>query len=221
MRPILRETRRIIIELDPELFLDSDLEVLDIIRQEEEKRNTKKVRALSEFSAMYRTNIYEIMKDFIIKFRNRISTIELKDFIVDHLNESIDALNVLRHITNPDQKNLDKTYLFRLVKFIEEIIFPRGSSIKIIYEKLLNKSKDYYESQRHVLLPHTFYRDKLKNPDYIIIPGMSPKVYQIINNITSLYNLDPNYGSFPEKPDYEIPMLLINEVFEPYTQSIL
>lgn len=220
MRPILRETRRIIIDLDPELFLDEDLEILDIMRQEEEKRNTRKVRALSEFSAMYRTNIYEIIKDFIIKFRNRISTIELKDFIVDHLHKSIEALNVLRHITNPDQENLENTYLYRLVKFIEEIVFPRGSNIQIIYEKLINKSKDYYECQRHILLPHTFYRDKLKNPDYFIIPGMSPKVYQIINNITSLYNLDPNYGAFPERPGYEIPMLLINEVFEPYIDSI-
>jgi len=220
MRPILRETRRIIINLEPDLFLDSELEILDKIRQEEEKRNNRKVRALSEFSAMYRTNIYEIMKDFIIKFRNRISTIELKDFIVDHLYESIEALDVLRHITNPDQKNLDNTYLYRLVKFIEEIVFPRGSNIQIIYEKLLIKAKDYYECQRHILLPHTFYRDKLKNPDYFIIPGMSPKVYQIINNITSLYNLDPNYGAFPERPDYEIPMLLINEVFEPYIDSI-
>jgi len=32
--------------------------------------------------------------------------------------------------------------------------------------------------------------------------------------------LDPNYGAFPERPDYEIPMLLINEVFEPYIGSI-
>ena len=220
MRPILRETRRIIIDLEPDLFLDPDLVILDKIREEEENRNTRMVRALSEFSAMYRTNIYEIIKDFIIKFRNRITTIELKDFIVDHLKESIEALNVLRHITNPDQKNLDNTYLYRLVKFIEDIVFPRGSSLQIIYEKLLSKAKDYYECQRHILLPHTFYRDKLKNPDYLIIPGMSPKIYQIINNITSLFNLGPNYGAFPEKPDYEIPMLLINEVFGPYIDSI-
>ncbi len=60
MRPILRETRRIIEQLDPDLLMDT--EILDKIRQEEEKRNIRKVRALSEFSAMYRSNIYEIMK---------------------------------------------------------------------------------------------------------------------------------------------------------------
>ncbi|GAG75761.1 unnamed protein product, partial [marine sediment metagenome] len=105
-------------------------------------------------------------------------------------------------------------------KFIEEIVFPRGFNLQTIYKKLLDKSKDYYECQRHILLTHMFYRDKLKNPDYFIIPSISPKVYQIINNITSLYNLDPNYGDFPEKTNYEIPMLLINEVFEPYIDSI-
>ncbi len=220
MRPILRETRRIIIDLDPDLFLDQDLEILDKIRQEEEKRNIRKVRALSEFSAMYRSNIYEIMKDFIIKFRNKISTIDVKDFIVEHLKETIDALKILQQITNPDQRNFENTYLYRIVKFIEEIVFPRGSNLQMIYKKLLDKSKDYYECQRHILLTHTFYRDKLKNPDYFIIPSLSPKVYQLINNITSLYNLDPNYGDFPEKSNYEIPMLLINDVFEPYIDSI-
>ena len=43
MRPILRETRRIIINLDPDLLLDPDLEILDNIRQEEENRNIRKV----------------------------------------------------------------------------------------------------------------------------------------------------------------------------------
>ncbi len=217
MKPILRETRRIIVNLDPDLL---DLEILDNIRLEEEKRNIRTVRALSEFSAMYRSNIYEIMKDFIIKFRGKIPNIDLKEYIVDHFYESIEALNILQQITNPDEKNFKKTYLYRLVKFIEDILFPRGVNIQIIYEKLLSNAKEFYECQRHLLQPHTFYRDKLENPDFFVIPGISPKVYQIINNITSLYNLDPNYGKFPERANYEIPMLLKNEVFEPYIDSI-
>ena len=59
MRPILRETRRKIIELDADLLLD--IEILDKIRQEEEKRNIRKVRALSEFYTMYRSNVYDII----------------------------------------------------------------------------------------------------------------------------------------------------------------
>src|SRR4030042_16575 len=74
MRPILRETRRIIEDLDADLLLDP--EVLDKIREEEEKRNIRKVRALSEFSAMYRSNVYEIIKDFIIKYRDSIPAMD-------------------------------------------------------------------------------------------------------------------------------------------------
>ena len=218
MRPILRETRRIIIDLDPDLLLD--IEVLDKIRQEEEKRNIRKVRALSEFSAMYRSNVYDIIKDFIIKYREEIPIIDIKDYIIEFLHESVEALNVLRHITNPDEFNIENTYLYQLVKFIEEKIFPRGANLKIIYEKLLENSLNLYECQRHLLQSHTYYREKLESQDFFEIPVISPKIYQIINNITSLYNLDPNFGEFPEKQNYEIPMILKNEVFLPYIDSI-
>ncbi len=218
MRPILRETRRIIIDLDADLLLDT--EVLDKIRQEEEKRNIRKVRALSEFSAMYRSNVYDIIKDFIIKYRDNIPIIDIKDYILDFLHESVDALNVLRHITNPDELNLENTYLFQLVKFIESKLLPRGANLRMIYNKLLQESIDFYECQRHILQPHTFYREKLESPDYFEIPGISPKVYQIINNITSLYNLDPNFGEFPERENHEIPMILKNDIFLPYVDSI-
>ncbi len=218
MRPILRETRRIIIDLDADLLLDT--EVLDKIRQEEEKRNIRKVRALSEFSAMYRSNVYDIIKDFIVKYRDNIPIIDIKDYILDFLHESVDALNVLRHITNPDELNLENTYLYQLVKFIENRLFPRGANLKIIYNKLLQQSIDFYECQRHLLQPHTYYREKLENIDYFEIPGVSPKVYQITNNIISLYNLDPNFGEYPEKENYEIPMILKNDIFLPYIDSI-
>ena len=218
MRPILRETRRIIKDLDADLLLD--IEILDKIRQEEEKRNIRTVRALSEFSAMYRSNIYEIMKDFILKYHDKIPIIDIKDYIMDFLHESVDALDVLRKITNPDKKYYENTYLYRLVKFLEEKIFPRGNSVKVIYEKLLEHVPQFYECQRHLLQPHTYYREKIDSVDLFEIPGISPKIYQIINNITSLYNLDPNYGAFPEKENHEIPMILTNDVFAPYIDSI-
>jgi len=218
MRPILRETRRIIEDLDPDLLMDA--EILDVIRKEEEKRNVRKVRALSEFSAMYRSNVYEIIKDFIAKYRNTIPLIDVKDYIIDFLLESVDSLNVLRHITNPDEESFENTYLYLVVKFIEETLFPRGFNIQIIYEKLLKNSSKFYECQRHILQPHTYYREDLENPDFFVIPGISPKVYQIINNITSLFNLDPNFGQFPEKENYEIPMILKKDIFLPYIDSI-
>ena len=218
MRPILRETRRLISDLDPDLLLDT--EVLDKIREEEEKRNIRKVRALSEFSAMYRSNVYEIIKDFIIKYRETIPIIDIKDYIIEFLYESINSLNILRHITNPDELNLENTYLYSLTKFLEERLFPRGTNLKIIYEKLLEFSVDFYECQRHMLQPHTYYREQLESEELFEIPGLSPKVYQIINNITSLFNLDPNFGLLPENEKYEIPMILKNDVFLPYIDSI-
>ncbi len=218
MRPILRETRRIIIDLDADLLLDT--EILDKIRQEEEKRNIRKVRALSEFSAMYRSNVYEIIKDFIVKYRDKIPIIDIKDYILDFLHESVDALNVLRHITNPDELNMENTYLYQLVKFVEDKLFPRGSNLKIIYNKLLQHSPEFYECQRHLLQTHTYYRENLESSDYFEIPGISPKIYQIINNITSLYNLDPNFGEFPERENHEIPLILKNDVFLPYIDAI-
>jgi len=218
MRPILRETRKIIGDLDPDLLMDT--EVLDKIRQEEEKRNIRKVRALSEFSAMYRSNVFEIIKDFIVKYREKIPLIDIKDYIIEFLFESVNALNVLRHITNPDEQNFENTYLFRLIKFIEDIIFARGATIKTIYNKLLKNATQFYECQRHLLMPHTYYREKIENADFFVIPGMSPKIYQIINNTTSLYNLDPNFGEFPEKEKYELLLILKNDVFSPFIESI-
>jgi hypothetical protein len=52
------------------------------------------------------------------------------------------------------------------------------------------------------------------------IPGLSPKTYQIINNITSLFNLDPNFIEMPEKPDNVIPAIMNSDVFEPYIDQI-
>jgi hypothetical protein len=218
MRPILRETRRKIIELDADLLLD--IEILDKIRQEEEKRNIRKVRALSEFYTMYRSNVYDIIKDFILKYRETIPIIDIKDYIIEFLYESIGALNVLRHITNPDESSLEKTFLYVLTKYIEKRLFPRGRNKIIIYNKLLKYSSDLYECQRHMLQPHTYYRDKLERSDFFEIPGMSPKVSKLINNITSLYNLDPNFGEFPERGNQELPMVLKTEVFNPYIDSI-
>jgi hypothetical protein len=217
MRPILRETRRIIIGLDADLLLDT--EILDKIREEEEKRNIRKVRALSEFSAMYRSNIYEIIKDFLVKYRDRIPILDIKDYIIEFLYESVGALNVLQHITNPDEQNLENTYLYVLVKFIEEKLLPRGRNLQVIYNKLLESSHDLYDCQRHLLQPHTYYREKLEDSDFFEIPGISPKVYQLINNITSLYNLDPNFGDFPERENQELPMILKADIFNPYIDS--
>ncbi|GAH62338.1 unnamed protein product [marine sediment metagenome] len=70
MRPILSETSRIIEDLDENQL--TDIKKLDEIRKEEEKRTIRKVSSSSEFSAMFRFHVYEIIKDFIVNNRDKI-----------------------------------------------------------------------------------------------------------------------------------------------------
>lgn len=205
------------------------------LERKEEKRIVRKVSTISEFSFMFRSMIYEIMSDYFIKNSGKMRNVDIKDFIIKSFDESIDALNILEYITNTigdkksdfkrvkvnfDQKNFKNTYLYRLVKFIEEIVFSRGKNFGENYEKLIKNSPKYYECQRHIIMPHTSYREKVEDPDLFIIPGLTKKLYQIINNITSLFNLEPDYGEYPEKPEYELPMIKKTDVFLPYIESI-
>jgi len=239
IRPILSETMRIIEELDEnQLF---NIKKLDEIRKEEEKRTLRKVRSSSEFSAMFRFNVYEIIKDFIVNNRDKIKKIKDKDalaryetyrdeinnklktlklYITHSLSEAINALDFLRDLTNLDQTKSKKNNLYLIVKFMEKYLFPRGKNLQEIYEQLLEHSPHFFECQRHLILPHTYYREKIEDPDFFIIPGITPKIYQMINNITSLYNLDPNYGVFSEEANYELPLIFKDDVFLPYIGSI-
>jgi len=235
----LSETMRIIEELDEnQLF---NIKKLDEIRKEEEKRTLRKVRSSSEFSAMFRFNVYEIIKDFIVNNRDKIKKIKDKDalaryetyrdeinnklktlklYITHSLSEAINALDFLRDLTNLDQTKSKKNNLYLIVKFMEKYLFPRGKNLQEIYEQLLEHSPHFFECQRHLILPHTYYREKIEDPDFFIIPGITPKIYQMINNITSLYNLDPNYGVFSEEANYELPLIFKDDVFLPYIGSI-
>jgi len=230
---------RIIEELDEnQLF---NIKKLDEIRKEEEKRTLRKVRSSSEFSAMFRFNVYEIIKDFIVNNRDKIKKIKDKDalaryetyrdeinnklktlklYITHSLSEAINALDFLRDLTNLDQTKSKKNNLYLIVKFMEKYLFPRGKNLQEIYEQLLEHSPHFFECQRHLILPHTYYREKIEDPDFFIIPGITPKIYQMINNITSLYNLDPNYGVFSEEANYELPLIFKDDVFLPYIGSI-
>jgi len=255
--PILKETLTIIRELDKRELLN--LEKIEEIREEEEKRNIRTVRRLTEFLAMFRSKVYSVIKEFILLNRNKYPLQEnesveryelykknlneyefhkedmeefesqkktsrkktnLKNFIIEYLSEVIDALEIMSDITNADQSNYKKSYLYLLVKLIEGKIFPRGGNLHEIYNQLIKNSAEFYECQRHILQPHTYYREDIDNSDFFVLPGMTPKVYQIINNITSLFNLDPSFGKFPERPGYEIPMIIKDDVFMPYIDSI-
>jgi len=239
MRPILSETLRIIEDLDENQL--TDIKKLDEIRKEEEKRTIRKVSSSSEFSAMFRFHVYEIIKDFIVNNRDKIKKIKdkgalaryetyrheiknkfktFKIYITHSLSEAVNALDFLRDLTNLDQTKSKKKNLYLIVKFMEKYLFPRGKNLQEIYEQLLEHSPQFFECQRHLILPHTYYREKIEDPDFFVIPGITPKIYQMINNITSLYNLDPKYGVFSEEANYELPLILKDDVFLPYIDSI-
>lgn len=242
MKPILNEIRTIVMELDVNQPLTT--QILDLKRKgEEEKINIKSgsIKRLAEFTANYRLNVYKVINDYITQKRDEFPLIKdnekiaryetyseesqgkfrtIKQYIIFFLSEAIDVLDFLSNITSIEQNNYKNTYLYKLVKFIEERLFPRGNNIKEIYEKSLKYSSEFYECQRHLLLPHTYYREKLENPDFFMIPGITPKVYQIMNNIISLFNLDPNYGHYPEMDNYELPLVQKQDIFLPYIDSI-
>lgn len=218
MQPILKETRKIIQDMSLNVLVD--LRIYDKIKADEERRLVKRVRALSEFSAYYRGQIYEIVKNFVGKYSEDLKPIEIKDYLIEFFNESISALETLTEITNPDQNKLKSTNLYILFKYLEDQLLPVGKNFEDIYSKLLNASQKWYECQRHIAMPHTYFRETIDNLDYFEIPGISPKLHQIINNITSLYNLDPNYLECPEDPNIEIPVVLVDEVFEAFVDNV-
>ena len=54
------------------------------------------------------------------------------------------------------------------------------------------------------------------------IPGLSPKTYQLINNLTALFNLDPNFIDMDanQNQNYVIPTVMISEIFDPFIDNI-
>ena len=94
----------------------------------------------------------------------------------------------MNNITNPDQRNLRDTILYRIVHFIMEQIFPQGSSKKEIYDQLVEKSAKFYEFQRHLLKPTTFYREKIETNE---IPSLSPSLLKL--SPTSEYFLESEF----------------------------
>jgi hypothetical protein len=215
MQPILEQTKRFLLNINPDDIIRQ--EVLDEALEKEEKRSVHKVKALSEFTAMYRREIFGMINSYVEEAKDDFQPIDIRDYTIDFLDECMTALRIMNKITNPDQKNLEKTLMYKIINFIQDYIFPQGKTKKEIYDILIEKSPEFYESQRHILKPTTFYRENLDENE---IPGISPMIYRIINEITSLFNLDPNYLEMPEDDTIEIPVIMKNDVFEPFIDQL-
>lgn len=214
-QPVLRQTRRFLLNLKPEYILEKDFLYDEVLK--EEKRSVHTVKAISEFTAMLRRRIYNKIWSYVDEFKEDLDQVDLRDNIIDFLDESLDTLKIMNNITNPDQTNIKETILYRTVHYIMDQIFPQGSSKKEIYDKLVEKSAEYYEFQRYLLKPTTFYRETIETNE---IPSLSPMIYRIINEITSLFNLDSNFLEMPEDNSLEIPVIIKNDIFEPFIDSL-
>ncbi len=215
IEPLLRETSVIIRELDPEELLDP--EVIAGILDKETKRKLKKVKVIAEFNAFFRGEIFRYISNYIQEVREEFDPIDVRDYVLDFLDEAIAAFNVLMDLVVEDTRDHKNSLLYELTAILSDILLPQGKSLEEIYDFLIEQSEDWYEVQRYIMRSTTYYREKLTEME---IPGLSPKTYQLLNQITSLFNLEPNYLDMPEDPNIVIPGIMKSDVFEPYIKNI-
>ena len=192
-------------------------EVIEEILERETKRKLKRVKVIAEFNAFFRREIFKYISDYIDEVHEEFEAQEIKDYILDFISEAIDAINVLLDMVVEDTSDHQRSLLYTLVHSLADILLPRGNSLSEVYDKLIEQSVEWYEVQRYILRPSTYYREKI---DEMEIPGLSPTIYQILNQITSLFNLEPSYLDMPEDPNIVIPGVMKSEVFEPFIKNM-
>ena len=215
LQPLLKETKRFFLDLTPEELLD--FSSLKEKLEKETKRKVHKVKVIAEFNAFFKKGIFNHIFNYIDEIHDEFDVVDIKDNIIDFLDESIHAFDGLLNLIEEDFSKQRGSPLNFLFDMLNEIFLPYGDNLDSIYDQLLEKSTEWYEAQRHILSTTTFYKEKIGE---MTIPGLSPKTYQIINGITSLFNLDPNYLDMDENPNYVVPAIMISDVFEPYIDNI-
>jgi hypothetical protein len=215
MLPLFEQSLRFMNDIFPEDLIDNS-KIMEYL-EKEEKRSVGKVKAISEFSALYRRDIFSRIWDCVEDLRTTTDLEEIRDIIIDDFEDAIEFLNFLGSITSPDQSNYEQSHLYLIVQFIQEQIFPRRNTLQEVYDHLIDKSVEYYEVQRHLLMPSTAYREKDESFE---TPALNPILYKIINELTSLFNLDPNYLQAPKDDRIEIPVVLKDELFLPFIDSV-
>ena len=211
----MSQVAKISADLEPEQLENE--EILNAIREEEEKRPIHKVKVTEEFAMFYRNELFEKIKKFV-RDNNKITPLlEIQKFIVKYLTEIRMCALHLRSLPPLEESDAQSSRLFTYVQNIQDILFPRYNSLNQVFEKLFKYSTEWYNCQRYILRPQTYYREQIDETDAI---GISPHLYKIINSITSLFNLDPNYLDDPENSEEEIPAILVEDVFEPFVDSI-
>ncbi|MHA1733338.1 MAG: hypothetical protein ACTSU5_15435 [Promethearchaeota archaeon] len=193
-------------------------EVFEIIKVEEDKRPTKMVKVQEEFASFFRAELYETIVRYIReKVDDGDDLADLKDDVLVFLEEVYQAITYLTTMVPIEEKEAKDSSFYQLVHFLQDKIFPFHPKLDVIVQRLRENTAEWYECQRYLLRPQTYYKESY---EYGEVQGISPLLYKIINNITSLFNLDPNFGTLPGKDDIEVPLVKIEEVFEPFVDSV-
>ncbi len=217
IQPLLYEAKRTILDLEHNQLENTEI-LLDIL-EEESKRSVKKVKSLSEFNAFFRNEIFTHIINYIneIKEDPDLSILDVRDFIIDFIDEAIQTFDILLNLAEDDYNHQNDSIMGKLANILIEILFPQGKKVDDIYNQLIENSSEWYEAQRYLIQPATFYREKIGEME---VPGLSPKTYQLINNITSLFNLDPNFMDMEDNPENVIPTIMVSDVFDAYIDQI-
>ena len=217
IQPLLKETRTIILKLEDESLLD--MASLKEIVEKESKRKVSNVKAIAEFNAYFRNEIFRYIINYIeeVQEEDGFEPLDIRDYLVDFLEEAIKTFDVLLSLAEEDSRKQSGSILSILTDKLMQKLFPKGKSLQNIYDQLIEESTEWYEAQRYILQPTLFFREEISE---MTIPGLSPKMYQIINNLTALFNLDPNFIDMETNPNYVIPAVMVSEVFDPFIDNI-
>ncbi len=215
VQSLIKESKTMIIKLEPSQIMEEG--VLQELLDKASKRKVSKVKAIAEFNAFFLKEIFHHIFNYIEECKEEFEPMDLKDYIVDFLEEADQTFDIFLTMVEEDKNQQHSSLLFRLFIILEKLLLPQGNSLEEIYNLLIQSAPEWYNAQRYVLQPTTFFREEIGE---MVIPGLSPKIYQIINHITSLFNLDPNFLDSDENPDFVIPTIMISDVFEPYIDNI-
>ncbi|MHA1775385.1 MAG: hypothetical protein ACTSWC_01350 [Promethearchaeota archaeon] len=215
VQSLIKEVKTIILHISPSDLLNQGTIIAEF--EAASKRKVSKVKTIAEFNAYFLNEIFHHILNYIDEIKNDFEPIDIKDYIIDFLEESDITFDKLLNLVEEDPNMQQKSLLYKLFHPLANLLFPAGNTLDEIYSTLIDQSPEWYLAQRYILHPTTFYREKI---DEMTIPGLSPKIFQIINHITSLFNLDPNYLDSEENSDYVIPTIMISDVFEPFIDNI-
>ena len=215
IHPTLAQVGKILTDLEPEYLL-SDA-IIDAIREEEEKRPVNKVKVQEEFATHFRGEIFEKVKKYAMENAAKEDLSDIKNDLIRYLAEVRTCTFHLLSLPSIDEGDAPDSLLYKYVHAIQELIFPAYTTFERTFMSLNENSADWYNCQRYILRPQTYYREKIEEEDTI---GISPHIYKIINSIISLFNLDPNWLDDPDNPEEEIPGIPVDDVFTPFIDSI-